>query len=105
MLEKDCEAVLFACNTATSAAADFLRTKHSVPIFGMEPALKPAVAENPGVKIAVFATDLTLKEEKFKNLVSGFPAGTEILPVPCEGLAKLIDKDRWEDAWDFLIQK
>ncbi|MCG6148139.1 glutamate racemase [Leptospira levettii] len=105
LIEKDCEAVLFACNTATSAAADFLRKQHSIPIFGMEPAIKPALVENPGVKIAVFATELTLKEEKFKNLVTGLTKGSEILPVPCEGLAKLIDSDRWEDAWDFLDAK
>ncbi|TGM59295.1 glutamate racemase [Leptospira vanthielii] len=105
LLEKNCEAVLFACNTATSAAADFLRAKHSIPIFGMEPALKPAVNQNPGVKIAVFATELTLREDKFKNLVSGFPIGTEILPVACEGLAKLIDKDLWEDAWNLFDSK
>lgn len=105
LIEKDCEAVLFACNTATSAAADFLRKQHSIPIFGMEPAVKPALLENPGGKVAVFATELTLKEEKFKNLVSDLAHGSAILSVPCEGLAKLIDSDQWEDAWDFLDAK
>lgn len=105
LLEKNCDAVVFACNTATSAAARFLRENHQIPIFGMEPAVKPAVLENPLETISVFATELTLREEKFHNLVASLPTENEVLTVPCEGLAKLIDEDEWDLAWDLLNQK
>ncbi len=43
MTEHDCKAVLIACNTATAVAADRMRTKYqSIPIIGIEPAVKPA---------------------------------------------------------------
>src|SRR4051812_44801947 len=43
--ERGARAVVVACNTATAAAVDSLReTFPSVPIVGMEPAVKPAAA-------------------------------------------------------------
>ncbi|MDZ4727628.1 MAG: aspartate/glutamate racemase family protein [Leptospira sp.] len=105
LLEKNSDAILFACNSATSAAANFLRETHKVPIFGMEPAVKPASSDNPGKAIAVFATKLTLKEEKFKSLLEQLEKNNEYIPVPCEGLAKLIDDGKWEEAWDYLDSK
>ena len=55
------KAVVIACNTATSAAAEYVREKYAnIPIIGMEPAVKPAamMAEHP--KVVVMATPLTL---------------------------------------------
>ncbi|WP_411821854.1 glutamate racemase [Leptospira sp. 'Mane'] len=105
LIGKDCTAVLFACNTATSAAADFLRKTHKVPIFGMEPAVKPASLSHPNKTVAIFATELTLKEEKFKNLLDTLPKQNDYIAVPCEGLAKLIDYGSFDEAWDFLNEK
>ena len=44
LLEKRAKAIVLACNTATAAAADILRRELSVPIIGIEPAVKPAAA-------------------------------------------------------------
>ena len=41
-VEQGVKAVVIACNTATSAAANELRDKYDIPIIGMEPALKVA---------------------------------------------------------------
>ena len=45
LVEKDVEAIVVACNTATSVAIKELRKRYSIPILGMEPAVKPAVEE------------------------------------------------------------
>lgn len=96
------DAILLACNTATSAAALELRSRYSIPIFGMEPAIKPAVLENPKKPIAVFATSLTLKEEKFNKLEKSLGAGHVLHPINCDGLAALIDKEDISGCIDFL---
>ncbi len=86
------KAIVVACNTATGAAVRVMREKHpDVPIVGIEPALKPAfeVCENPTV--AVMATPLTLKEEKFLRLKSRFEDSGEILSIPCPGLMEIIE--------------
>jgi glutamate racemase len=65
-----CEAVVVACNTATSVAIDDLRAAFPMPIVGMEPAVKPAVLAGDHKRVLVFATEMTLREPKFHNLVA-----------------------------------
>lgn len=69
--DKGIKALVVACNTATSIAIEDLRERYDFPVIGMEPAIKPAVESNGERKrILVAATELTLKEKKFKDLVS-----------------------------------
>ncbi|MED5019431.1 glutamate racemase [Paenibacillus chibensis] len=72
MLTENIKALVIACNTATSAAAEELRKEYSFPIIGMEPAVKPAVEMNrdTGRRVLVAATPLTLHQSKYAQLVS-----------------------------------
>ncbi len=101
-LSHNVNAILLACNTATSASVEYLREKHEIPIFGMEPAIKPALLENPNEQVAVLATSLTLREEKFENLGKKLNAIHRIVPYNCDGLASLIDKENFEKARNFI---
>lgn len=69
MIAQDCKVVVIACNTATSVAAEIMRSKYDIPIIGIEPAVKPAVENSDGKRVMVVATPLTIQEEKLKNLV------------------------------------
>lgn len=70
MVAHDCKAVVIACNTATAVAAEFVRSRYgSLPIIGIEPAVKPAVAESEGKRVLVVATPLTVHERKLRKLV------------------------------------
>lgn len=69
MIAHDCKAVVIACNTATSVAAEIMRDRYEIPIIGIEPAVKPAVEQSAGKRVMVVATPLTIQEEKLKNLV------------------------------------
>lgn len=87
------KALVVACNTATSAAVRILREENpDLPIIGIEPAVKPAsqLCESP--RVLVMATPLTLKEEKFKNLVARFSQKGEFISLPCPGLMELIEE-------------
>ena len=86
------KAILLACNTATSAAAAKLRSELSIPVIGMEPALKPAVLNTNG-QVIVMATQLTIREEKFRNLLARYGEGRDIVPLPCPGLMEIVEKD------------
>lgn len=78
------QALVIACNTATSVAINELRLLYSFPIIGMEPAVKPAVDNQDKKRILVFATEMTLKEEKFKSLVKKVDSKNVVdyLPLP-----------------------
>ncbi|MDA3955557.1 glutamate racemase [Oceanispirochaeta sp.] len=64
--------VVVACNTASVTALDTLRDEFSIPFVGVVPAVKPA-AQTAGVdKIAVLATDKTVKGKYLKALIRQF---------------------------------
>ena len=43
LVAEGAEAIVLACNTATSVAVKDLRAKYTIPIIGMEPAVKRAL--------------------------------------------------------------
>lgn len=67
---KDIDALVIACNTATSIAVKELRERYDFPIIGMEPAVKYALDIEKNKRILVTATELTLKEDKYHKLIS-----------------------------------
>ena len=71
LLEKNVDAIVIACNTATSVATKEYRSQFPVPIIGMEPAVKRAVeefADIPG-RVLVAATPITIAGDKLLQLV------------------------------------
>lgn len=66
---KGVEALVVACNTATSIAINDLRKRYSFPIIGMEPAVKPAVLKAENRRVLVLATPITVREKKLHDLV------------------------------------
>lgn len=92
LLNKNVKAIVVACNTATSAAIEELRnTYSSIPIIGIEPAVKPAVKLKRHGSIVIMATPMTLVEKKFVNLQNQFRKEADIVALPCGGLAELIE--------------
>lgn len=89
------KALVIACNTATVIAVNELRKTYSFPIIGIEPAVKPAVErfKESGQRVLVLATQLTLQEPKFHDLVKrvDYANIVDYLPFPelvthCENL-------------------
>jgi glutamate racemase len=76
--------LVVACNTATSIAIAELRSRYNFPVIGMEPAVKPAVSNPKNKRVLVLATQLTLKEQKFKELVDKVDNEkiVDLLPLP-----------------------
>ena len=62
-------AIVVACNTATSVAVKEMRKRYSLPIIGMEPALKVALDLFPNRKVLVTATAITITGEKIRLLI------------------------------------
>ncbi|MDP4091598.1 MAG: glutamate racemase [Bacillota bacterium] len=92
LLSRGVKALVVACNTATSASIEELRDTYSnIPIIGIEPALKPAVELKLPGKIIIMATPVTLAEKKFYDLIKSYAENSVIQPLPCPGLAELIE--------------
>lgn len=94
LMARDIKALVIACNTATSAYADILRAKTSLPVIGMEPAIKPAQLSRTGGYVLALATRATLSLPKFQRLMSKY--GECVLPVVGEGFVELVERDRMD---------
>ena len=92
MVSEGAKAIVIACNTATSAAAPYLRAHYSLPIVGVEPALKPACEALSGGRVLVMATPMTLQLDKFHQLEREYEGSCEVICVPCVGLASRIER-------------
>lgn len=99
----DVKAVVIACNTATSVAAATLRAEMTLPIIGMEPALKPAAMARHGGQILVLATPVTLRLPKFQALMARYGEGAA--PLPCPGLMELVETEDFPGAQAYLQER
>ncbi|MBE5782488.1 MAG: glutamate racemase [Clostridiales bacterium] len=90
LLDRGAKAIVIACNTATSAAAATLREKYSLPIIGMEPALKPASMLHKDGMVLSLATPGTIAGEKYAHLFSLYGEG--VVSQPCPGLMEFVER-------------
>ena len=86
------KALVVACNTATAAAIHEVRSSQpDLPLVGLEPALKPAVALSQTGCIGVIGTRSTLGSGKFSRLLTSLAGQAEFVVQPCDGLARAIE--------------
>ena len=104
LLPRGLKALVIACNTATAAAINELRALHpDLIIIGIEPAVKLAASRCPGGPIGVMATQVTLQEERFEDLLCRVGA-PEVIRIPAPGLVELVEqgKGNSREAEDLL---
>lgn len=93
LLNRGVKAIVMACNTATAAAAEFLRARYpGLPIVAMEPGIKPAVAASRKRVIGVLATAGTLAAGRFARLVEAHAAGARVICQACPQLVEAIEQ-------------
>ena len=74
LIAKEVDAIVIACNTATSVATKEFRGEFAVPIVGMEPAVKRALKlyQDMQKRILVTATPVTIAGEKLHSLLEKY---------------------------------
>ncbi len=102
LINKQCKAIVIACNTASAKAVQYLREKYNdIPFIAIEPAYKMVhdyAFDNPTL---VMATKATIESEKFNLLYNKYDnKKTEVLP--CVGLADIIEEGNEEKIRKYL---
>ncbi|BBI98372.1 glutamate racemase [Ferrigenium kumadai] len=92
LISQGADAIVIACNTATAAAAATLRSRFSIPIVAMEPAVKPAVAATRSGVVGVLATIGTLESARFAALLEKYAGEVEIVTRGCPGLVEQVER-------------
>lgn len=97
-LEKDCKMVIVACNTATAAAIDHLRSHYNIPFVGLEPAVKPAAKDTKTGHVGILATEGTFQGRLYKT-TSQQHAGHVTLHLQVgHGLVQAVEQNTIETA-------
>jgi glutamate racemase len=92
LVERGATTLVVACNTASTTALNAIRDQvPTVPVVGMEPAVKPAASNSRTGVIGVFATAATFQGELFESVVSRYAAGVKVLPVICPEWVELVE--------------
>ncbi len=87
------KALVVACNTATAAAIHEVRSRYpALPLVGLEPAIKPALAVTQTGRVGVIGTRGTLTSAKFGKLLASLHGQAEFVVQPCDGLAHAIER-------------
>lgn len=98
LIEQGAEAIVIACNTATAAAAAGLRRRYALPIIGMEPAVKPAVAASKRGVVGVLATTGTLESARFAALLEKYAGNVKIVTQSCPRLVEVVERGDLQGA-------
>ncbi|MDY5845014.1 MAG: glutamate racemase [Bariatricus sp.] len=109
LIDKEVDAVVIACNTATTVATKEFRAKFPVPIVGMEPAVKKAIEQfqNTGKRILVAATPVTIAGEKLHNLLERVDKEHDVDLIPLPKLVHFAESGNFdsEEIDDYLREE
>lgn len=93
------KALVVACNTATAAAIHEVRSRYpGLPLVGLEPAIKPALAVTHTGRVGVIGTRGTLTSAKFGKLLGSLGDQAQFVVQPCDGLAHAIERSAMQPA-------
>ncbi len=98
LVDMGVDAIVIACNTATSVAAEHVRSLYSIPIIGMEPAVKPAVklSDENDKRVLVMATPVTIRENKLRTLLDKVDKKSVVDLLPMPGLVRFAESGIFE---------
>jgi len=94
LLEQGAKALVVACNTASAAGLEHLRARHSLPIIGLVPAVKPAAMASLTHTIGVLTTKATMRGHLLHDVIERFadPEGVEVITSAPDGLVQAVER-------------
>ncbi|WP_096085847.1 glutamate racemase [Agaribacterium haliotis] len=85
------DAVIIACNTASTLLLPHLRERWHTPFIGVVPAIKPAAAASKNKSIAILATEATVQRDYVQQLIHDFAKGQHIKMHACPELVDMAE--------------
>lgn len=100
LIAQGVDAIIIACNTATSVVTREFRSTFAVPIIGMEPAVKKAVDmyEHENKRILVAATPVTIRGDKLYHLVEAVDRKHFVDLISLPQLVRFAEKGDFESS-------
>ena len=90
----NCDLIVIACNTATAAAIEVLRSEYSIPFVWMEPAIKPALLHSKTWTVGVLATYGTFKWALYHRTLTEFQWDVKVIEQVWDWLVELVENNK-----------
>lgn len=102
----NCDLIVVACNTATAAAIETLRSEYPIPFVWMEPAIKPAILHSKAWTVWVLATAWTFKWALYHRTLTQFQWDVKVIEQIWDWLVELVEQNKTdsEEAKKLLIK-
>lgn len=86
------DAIVVACNTASTIALDAVRAAVKAPVVGVVPPIKPAAALSRTGVIGLLATPATVRRAYTNDLISQFAAGKRVIRFGSAALVEAAER-------------
>jgi glutamate racemase len=91
LLAQGAKAIVIGSNTGTAGSAEALRSTLPVPVVGIEPGIKPAVAATRSGVIGAIVPAAVGESDRLRSLVERFGGGVKIVIQPVPGVVEHIE--------------
>lgn len=85
------KAIVIGSNTGTAGSAEALRSTLSVPVVGIEPGIKPAVAATKTGVVGAIVPKLVGGSDRLASLLGRFSGEVKVITQPVPGLVEFIE--------------
>lgn len=104
LIDMGCKLIVVACNTATAAAIDFLRTSYpNINIVGMEPAIKPACLSTKSGVVGVIATERSLEGDLFHRTAAKYAQNIRVIPLFGRGFVEIVESNMEDTPYAEIV--
>lgn len=91
LIAQGAKAIVIGSNTGTAGSAEALRSSLAVPVIGIEPGIKPAVAATRSGVIGAIVPAAVGESDRLRSLVERFGGGVRIVIQPVPGVVEHIE--------------
>ncbi|MGB9825568.1 MAG: glutamate racemase [Desulfofundulus sp.] len=94
---KGIDLAIIACNTATAAALDEVKSFYPFPVIGViEPGAKAALAASKNKKIGVIGTQFTIESGAYARILKALDPEVEVYGQACPSFTTLVEQGQQE---------
>ncbi len=95
LMRFDPKLVVVACNTASAAALDHLKSILAVPVIGVvEPGALAAVSASKSLKVAVIATEATVESSAYERAITALRPDCLVVQKACPLFVPMVEEGR-----------
>lgn len=95
LLSKNVKMIVMACNTATAACLEEVKTQLEIPVLGVIlPGASSAIKNTQNKKIGVIATESTIKSDEYAKIIHQKSPSILVESLACPGFVPIVESNQ-----------